>query len=294
MSKWLIIGASSFTGSHFCKLLKFKRETFDMGGLRNLHWLGSVDADTCVVNFAAVNVVAPSWDKPGKYMKVNVGRVTEAVQSMVGECKPKRYVHISTPEVYGSTDAVVREDYHFNPSTPYAVSRASAEWMLQCYQRQYGLPVVFTRSCNVYGPGQQHYRLIPKLIVSIKKGMKLPLEGGGTSLRAFLHVSDACEAIYKVATDGTDGEAYNISAPVHSIMNIVRIVCNVMDVDPEQVIELAPERPGKDACYLLNDTKIRAMGWKDTIPLAKGIAQTADWITANWETVKDWPMEYQG
>ena len=290
MSNWLVIGASSFTGKHFCEYLKARDEKYDVGGLRSLHWLGSVDAETIVVNFAAVNVVAPSWETPGKYMKVNVGRVTEAIQKM----KPARYIHVSTPEVYGSTTGFITEDAPYNPSTPYAVSRAAAEMMLKCYHKQYGLPVIFTRACNVYGPGQQIYRLIPKLIVSIKKGIRFPLEGGGSSYRAFLHVEDVCAATYLAATKGQTGQAYHISSTnLQSIVNIARMICEMMKVDFEEAVEIVSERPGKDSAYELRSQKIRELGWRDEIKLPEGIRSVIDWVEGNWDTLKDQPMEYE-
>ncbi len=293
--KWLVIGASSFTGQHFCELLKTRSEPFDTGNLRSLHWVGSVDADTIVVNFAAVNVVAPSWDKPGKYMKVNVGRVTEAVQGMLDKHRPSIYVHISTPEVYGSTHGLVDEAAPFSPSTPYAVSRASAELMLNCYRNQYDFPVVFTRSCNVYGPGQQLYRLIPKVIACCKNGTKFPLEGNGTSIRSFVYVSDLCRAIYRIAGQGDVGSAYHISGELPSpIAGIVQMICSMMGKDPDAVIEPKPERPGKDAAYLLDDSRVRSLGWSEEIPLGLGVANVIRWMEDNWEIVRLWPMEYKG
>jgi dTDP-glucose 4,6-dehydratase len=291
--KILVIGASSFTGKHFCEYARQQGAEVVEGNMRYMHWFPEAK-DNYVVNFAAVNVVAPSWDKPGLYMKVNVGLVTKLAEGL-RDYMPKKYVHISTPEVYGSTTGFVHEDAPYNPSTPYAVSRAAAEMMLKCYHKEYDLPVVFTRSCNVYGPGQQLYRLIPKLIVSIRKGIKFPLEGGGASRRAFLYVDDVCAAIWRVMTDGILGEAYNITNHVsHSIEEIARLVCTIMEVDPDTVLEIAPERPGKDKEYTLDSTKLYTLGWNhyQTSWLSYGIMQTVDWIDANWDTLKDQSLDY--
>jgi len=277
MNKFLVIGASSFTGKNFIQYLKDRRDPpIVEAGLRALQWLPQAK-DNIVVNFAAVNVVAPSWEHHGKYFKVNVGRVMEMVDGLK-TFTPKRYVHISTPEVYGSTSGLVREDHPYNPSTPYAVSRVAAELMLKCYWREYGFPVMFTRASNVYGPGQQLYRLIPKLIVSIRRGIRFPLEGGGNSRRAFVHVRDCCDGIYRVATEGQVGEAYNMSSPLSwSIYGVVEQVCKLMGVKVDDVTEIVPERPGKDQDYRLDDTKIRKLGWNDWTDLKTGIEDTILW-----------------
>jgi dTDP-glucose 4,6-dehydratase len=290
MSKILVIGASSFTGKHFCEYARKQGAEVLEGSLRQHAY--AIDPVKYVVNFAAANVVAPSWTYPDEYMHTNVIYQRE-VWDDVHTGMLEKYVHISTPEVYGNTTGFVREDAPYNPSTPYAVSRAAAEMMLKCYHKQYGFPVVFTRSCNVYGPGQQLYRLIPKLIVSIKKGIKFPLEGGGHSSRAFLHVDDVCSAIWKVMTDGKPGEAYNISrASTIDIRGLAMMVCELMNVSIEDVTQEVPERPGKDAGYYLNDDKVRLLGWSDKVNLRKGIQSVIDWVNANWDQLKDQSLDY--
>ena len=290
MSKWLVIGASSFTGKHFCEYLRKRGEKVDEASLRQ----GYLRSAPYVVNFAAANVVAPSWIWSEEYMKVNVNRQLHFWNALRVWEDLVHYVHVSTPEVYGSTTGFITEDAPYNPSTPYAVSRAAAEMMLKCYHKQYGLPVIFTRACNVYGPGQQLYRLIPKLIVSIKKGIRFPLEGGGSSYRAFLHVEDVCAATYLAATKGQTGQAYHISSTnLQSIVNIARMICEMMKVDFEEAVEIVSERPGKDSAYELRSQKIRELGWRDEIKLPEGIRSVIDWVEGNWDTLKDQPMEYE-
>src|SRR5882672_5353443 len=133
--KVIVVGASSFTGTHFCRYAREKGAEVVEANLRDMSWMTESQGNY-VVNFAAVNVVAPSWDEPEKYMWVNVGKVTELADGLL-LYMPARYVHISTPEVYGSTDGWVKEDAPYNPSTPYAVSRAAAEMLLKCYHKQY-------------------------------------------------------------------------------------------------------------------------------------------------------------
>lgn len=289
MTRFLVIGASSFTGRAFCEYAERKGDEVAKASLRDWDW--DVGVQQYVVNFAAANVVAPSWDWAQSYMNTNVQIALWNKLRLRGNIK--RYVHISTPEVYGSTNGMVKEDAPYNPSTPYAVSRASAEMMLKCYFKQYQFPVIFTRSCNVYGPGQQLYRLIPKLIVSIKKGIKFRLEGGGRSLRSFLHVKDACAAIYQLCEKGTLGEAYHISTVATlGIRGLVDMVCNRMGVKFEDVVEEVPDRPGKDQQYMLDSTKIRKLGWNDTVWIDDGINEVIAWVERDWDILKDLPMEY--
>jgi dTDP-glucose 4,6-dehydratase len=286
MSKWLVIGASSFSGRHFCQFLRKRGEEVMEASLRDSAF---PHADR-VVNFAALNVVAPSWEWPLDYFRVNVEKQISLWRDLAQLNVP--YLHISTPEVYGSTHGFVREDAPYNPSTPYAVSRASAEMMIKAYQKRYNWPAVITRACNVYGPGQQLYRLIPRLIVSIKRGIKFQLEGGGRSMRSFLHIDDACEAYYLAAMQ--ESGIYNISGPnYHSIATIVRMVSEEMGVDWREIITECEERPGKDADYELNDIQIIALGWLPRILLPEGIRSVIEWVDREWEQLKDQPMEYE-
>ena len=136
----------------------------------------------------------------------------------------ERYVHVTTPEVYGSTEGWVTEDTPFNPSTPYAVSRAAGDMSLRTYFANYRFPVVFTRAANVYGPGQQLYRIVPRTIVAAMGGQKLRLDGGGMSKRVFIHMTDVADATLKIARKGVPGETYHISGyEVVSIRTLVEL-----------------------------------------------------------------------
>jgi dTDP-glucose 4,6-dehydratase len=293
--KIAVIGASSFTGKHFCEHARRQGAQVVEMSLRP----GSLDPAALsnasrVVNFAALNMVAPSWQYPHEYMTVNCLDQIPIWDVLRDSTMLERYLHVSTPEVYGNNRNSVGETQRFNPSTPYAVSRAAAEMMLRCYRKQHGLPVVLTRSCNVYGPGQPLYRLIPKVVASIKRGVKFPLEGNGQSLRAWLYVSDVCDGIWRALMEGENGHAYHLSDDeLHSVAAIVRTICNRMEVNPEDVIEPQPERPGKDMAYRLLTSKIRRLGWSKAVYLDAGIAAVIDYINANWEALKDEPLEYE-
>ena len=295
MSDILVIGASSFTGNRFCELMEQQGHRVERASWRDNKWIATVAKPRkYIVNFAALNVVSPSWDHADDYIHQNVTKIALLARAL-RDVPLTKYVHVSTPEVYGNQEGPIKEDAYFDPSTPYAVSRCTAEGLLICEHKQYGLPVVFTRACNVYGPGQQLYRLIPKVLWCIKKGVKFPLEGGGTSKRAFCYVDDVCEATRLVMVKGRAGEAYNISHAegIRTINSVVHICCHVTGADPEGIIQRTDPRPGQDPAYELDDSKIRALGFESTVSPDEGITRTWQWLNDNWDTLKDASTTYE-
>ena len=150
-------------------------------------------------------MVGESWLHPDHWMMTNVVSTVRLHELLRRHDGLQRYVHVTTPEVYGSTEGWVREDAPFNPSTPYAVSRAAGDMSLQTYFANYHFPVVFTRAANVYGPGQQLYRIVPRTIVAAMGAQKLRLDGGGKSVRVFIHMTDVSDATLKIALRGKLG-----------------------------------------------------------------------------------------
>jgi dTDP-glucose 4,6-dehydratase len=141
-----------------------------------------------VINFAAQSMVGESWINPDHWFMTNVVSTVRFHERLRRCAFVKKYVHVTTPEVYGSTSGLVNENALFNPSTPYAVSRAAADMSLKTFFAAYRFPVVFTRAANVFGPGQRLYRLVPKTILFINLGKKLQLHGGGYSERSFITI----------------------------------------------------------------------------------------------------------
>jgi len=182
----------------------------------------------------------------------------------------------------------------FNPSTPYAVSRAAADMSLKTFFSAYRFPVVFTRAANVFGPGQRLYRIIPRAILFIKLGRKLQLHGGGQSERSFIHARDVADATERIMRDGVPGEAYHISTNrVISIRNLVQLICERMKARFEDCVEVVGERLGKDAAYQLDSSKLRAqLGWKDRISLEQGIDETMVWVERWLPDLKQQPLDY--
>jgi dTDP-glucose 4,6-dehydratase len=206
----------------------------------------------------------------------------------------KRYVHISTPEVYGSCSGFVKEDFPFNPSTPYAVSRAAADMSLKTFNSAYGFPVVTTRAANVYGPGQQLYRIIPRTILFILLGRKIQLHGGGSSTRSFIHIRDVSDATWRIMESGNNGETYHIStSDVISIRELVAEICTRLNVRFEDHVEVVGERLGKDSAYHLESSKVRTeLGWCDRISFDLGLDECIAWVRDNFNTLKSERYDY--
>ncbi len=247
-----------------------------------------------VINFAAQSMVAESWQKPEHWYETNMVANVKLHDKIRHFEFLKKYIHVSTPEVYGNCIGNVIETAAFNPSTPYAASRAACDLHLRTFFNQYKFPVSFTRAANVYGPGQQLYRIIPRTIIFIKLGKKLKLHGGGVSKRSFVHIRDVAEATLKIAQNGVNGETYHISTNSFiSIRKLVEMIFRMMGANFNDLVEISEERPGKDAAYLLDSSKIRnELGWKDNISLEQGLAETIKWVSDNFSEIKNQPLNY--
>lgn len=294
MNNWLVIGDTSFTGAALVEHLTRQGDVVTGASLRDHTAVEEIEKGyDYVVNFAALNVVAPSWEHPIDYFDVNVVAQIPVFEALA-KVKPKKYVHISTPEVYGTNWGEIKETTRHAPSTPYATSRAAAEMLLRNYVNRYGIPACVTRGSNIYGPGQQLYRLIPKLVHTILSGDKFELEGGGQSQRGFIYVDDCIKAIELVAKSGEPGEAYHIADnSLLWIREVVREVCQQMDVSFSDVVTESPERPGKDPSYFLSNGKIRNLGWRAKVGFQEGVKRTIDWARKDWEKLKDQPTVYE-
>jgi dTDP-glucose 4,6-dehydratase len=204
------------------------------------------------------------------------------------------YVHVTTPEVYGSTEGFITEDAAFRPSTPYAVSRAAGDMSLRTYFETYKFPVVFTRAANVYGPGQRLYRIIPRTILFALLGRKLQLHGGGHSRRSFIHMRDVSDATLKAAQKGRKGETYHISTnEIVSVRDVVAQICAKLGLAFDKLVEIVGERLGKDAAYMLDSGKIRKeLGWKDAVSLDQGLDECIGWVKENLEALKTQELNY--
>jgi len=248
---------------------------------------------THIVNFAAQGMVAQSWENPDQWLRTNVLSLSYLLKELHKIDHIESFVQASTPEVYGVCDNAL-ESHNYAPSTPYAASKAAADGLLHAYYKTHGFPVRYTRVANVYGAGQQLYRIIPKTIISILNESKLPLHGGGTSVRSFIHINDVSVATYKVACSGCSGEVYHVSGTqLVSIKDLVFTICKLMNVAPEEYVVESEQRTGTDSLYLLNADKInRELNWQPSVSLDQGLDEAIAWVKTNFETLKNIPTEY--
>ena len=165
---------------------------------------------------------------------------------------------------------------------------------LHTFFNSYQFPVVFTRAANVYGPGQQLYRIIPRTILFIKLGKKLQLHGGGISERSFIHMEDVSDATLRIMKEGSPGEIFHIATENSiTIRRLVELICDLMGVRFEDHVDIAEERLGKDAAYLLDSSKVRnTVGWKDQVSLKDGVLSVLHWIEKNLDILKQQPFDY--
>jgi dTDP-glucose 4,6-dehydratase len=237
---------------------------------------------THVVHFAAQSHVTRSFEESLEYTRDNVvgtHTLLEAVRQLpevAGSTTVKKFVHVSTDEVYGDSE-VGEGASHFTeqsvlcPTNPYAATKAAAELIARAYRESFGVPVVVTRGNNVYGPGQHEEKLVPRFLALAKAGKKLTIEGDGSCVRAFMHVDDAVEAFLAVVDRGVVGEVYNIGCDEGaevSVMEVARLVTELTSDGgdagawPEDCVEYVADRPYNDKRYYISNTKLRGLGWE--------------------------------
>lgn len=252
------------------------------------------DKPAYIVDLAGQGMVAESWQKPEQWYQTNIIAKVK-LHDFLRHCDfLECYVRVSTPEVYGQTEASVSEGQAFNPSTPYAVSHAAIDMSLLAFYRQYDFPVVLTRFANFYGPYQQLYRIIPRTILYSLTNKRLQLHGGGTSRRAFIYGEDVARGIDAAIKQGKRGETYHFSSgEVISIADLVRKICQLTKVDFNEFVEISPDRPGKDALYSMDITKTqKELAWSPQVNLDQGIKKTIEWVRSNVDAMETLPLEY--
>jgi dTDP-glucose 4,6-dehydratase len=249
-----------------------------------------------IINFSSQSMVGQSWFRPIDWYTTNVLGNIKLVESIKNFKFIKRYLNVSTPEVYGSTGKNIKESINYKPSTPYAISRACFDNHLFAIYKQFKFPVIFTRASNVYGPSQRLYRIIPAAIRSATKNDKLNLDGGGKSERNFIFVQDVVEATFKILMKGKIGNIYHISSnEIISIKNLVRKIYKINNnKNFNKNIKYSKDRVGKDKIYYLNSLKLKKdLNWNPKINLETGIKKTIDWFKKNEKKFKKKDLEYK-
>ncbi|MFN0313421.1 MAG: GDP-mannose 4,6-dehydratase [Burkholderiales bacterium] len=247
-----------------------------------------------VVDLAGQGMVAESWGDPAQWYQTNVLAKVRILEQLRRRPWLKRYVRVSTPEVYGSHDQPITEDAAYRPSTPYAISHAAIDMHALALHRQYGFPVLLARFANFYGPGQQLYRIVPRTILYSKSRRKLPLHGGGTSVRAFIHVSDVAQALCRTIECGVAGETYHFSPNSFlSIRDAVTAICDELKQPFAALVQESADRPGKDHAYLMDSAKARAaLEWREEFDFREGVRQTIGWIETHFASMQSLSWDY--
>ena len=276
---------AEFQGANHSNLWAVKdneRYSFVKGNITNKNLMEKLISEVdVIVNFAAESFVDRSILDANPFLVSNI-RGTYTILDLIKHEK-KKFLHISTDEVYGSLKTeTAKEDTKFNPSSPYAATKASAELLVNSYNITFGCDAIITRCTNNYGPRQYPEKLVPKIILLANQDKKIPIYGNGKNIRDWIFVDDHCEAILQVLLHGKGGESYNISAGNETDnLTVVKKILEVMD-KPEELIEFVEDRPGHDVRYSLNSEKIRnQLNWKENMNFELGIKKTIEWYIAN-------------
>jgi len=248
-----------------------------------------------IINFAAQSEVGPSWDYPEQWFSTNAVAIAALGNYLKDQHWLKKYVHISTPEVYGTFEGVVKEDALLNPSTPYAASKAAGDLMLFTISKNFDFPLVMIRSTNVYGAHQQLFKIIPRSVIYLKSRRIIGLHGGGSAVKSFIHIRDISRAELLSMFHGKNGEIYHLSPDGSgiAISDLVRRVCDLMGNDFASSTTSVLERTGQDKAYVIDSSKARLeLNWEPTISLDDGIKSVINWIENNWQEIQAHPLEY--
>ena len=312
MLKLLVTGGLGFIGSNFIKKILTEKNDIEIvnvdaelegsnlkntseiqdsqnyefvkGNITNKNLMDKmIEKCDAVVNFAAESFVDRSILDANPFLVSNI-RGAYTILDIITKQK-KRMIQISTDEVFGSlSEETATENSKFNPSSPYAATKASAELLINSYSITHNSDVIITRCTNNYGPHQFPEKLIPKIILLANQDKKIPIYGNGKNIRDWIHVDDHCEAVFSVLNNGKKGESYNISA--NNEIDNLTIVKKILEImgKKEDLIEFVEDRPGHDFRYSMSSKKIsKELNWKTKYTFDKGLEDTINWYLNNLE-----------
>lgn len=317
---YLITGGAGFIGSNFIHFLRKKEPDSFIINLDKLTYAGNLNNLTkfsnddnykfyhgdiadknlvekifkehkidILINFAAETHVDRSIIEPDSFIKTDIYG-TYVLLEAIRNYGVKKFIQISTDEVYGSTlSESFKENDELKPSNPYSASKAGADRMAYSYFKTYDLPIIITRASNNYGPYQYPEKLIPLFVTNALENKKLPVYGDGLNVRDWLYVEDHCSAIYFLLEKGKNGEVYNVGGG--NERKNIEITKKIIELTgkSEDLIKYVKDRQGHDRRYSLNIEKIRKLGWMPKFSFEGAFAQTVEWYKNNkewWETLK--------
>jgi dTDP-glucose 4,6-dehydratase len=248
----------------------------------------AVNGCAAIVHFAAESHVDRSIYEPSACIETNV-KGTFVLLQIARKSGVRRFVHVSTDEVYGDLDpdTFAGENFPLQPSSPYSASKAASDLLVRSFVRTYGFPAMITRSSNNYGPYQFPEKFLPLMITNALDDKPLPIYGDGKQQRDWLHVEDNCRGILAVLERGRIGETYNLGGrDIVDNLSMARRLLQVMG-KPERLLSFVEDRPGHDRRYALRCTKIEnELGWRPTISLEDGLRQTIEWYKNHGDWLK--------
>ena len=245
---------------------------------------------SCIFNLAAETHVDRSIDNPDNFINSNIVDVYKLLESFKKYIKKNKckLIHISTDEVYGDIlKGRTTEKFPYNPSSPYAASKAASDHLVNSFVRTYKIPAIVTNCSNNYGPKQHPEKLIPKLIFNILNNRYLPIYGKGLNSREWIYVKDHCEALYKIYLNGRIGSFYNIGSNknltnIQITKELLKIAKKTIKIGKKVKIKFITDRPGHDKRYALNSKKIiEELKWKPKTNFNEGIKLTFEWYNKN-------------
>jgi dTDP-glucose 4,6-dehydratase len=260
---------------------------FYLGDVTDRHFIDTVfrlEKPDLVVHGAAESHVDDSISNPNVFIISNV-LGTQVMLDMALKHGVKRFVYISTDEVYGqladdNAEGWSEEDC-MAPRNPYSASKASGEILVRAANQTHGLPFNITRCCNNFGPRQSTKNFIPKIIKCILNKEKIPIYGQGLQMREWIHVADNCQAVYDILEKAPPNETYNISTGFESTnLELVNDICNIMG-EGHDLISFVEDRPGHDFRYCVRNDKISGLGWKPSFKFKRGLELCIKWYTKN-------------
>ena len=265
-----------------------ERYNFTKGNISNKKFMeDQIEKCDIVVNFAAESHVDRSIHDANPFLVSNI-RGAFTILDIITK-QHKRMIQISTDEVFGSlSTGTANESSKFNPSSPYAATKAAAELLINSYYVTYGSDVVITRCTNNYGPRQFLEKLIPKTIVLAYNNKKIPVYGNGKNIRDWIFVDDHCDAVDLVLKNGKSGESYNISANNEiDNLTVIKKILEMMNKS-EDIIEFVEDRPGHDVRYSMDSTKItKNLNWNIKSNFEEGLQKTIQWYETNPEILNN-------